>query len=833
MAGGEGSRLRPLTINRPKPMVPIANRPIMEHILSLLKQHDITEILGTVHYLADEIQSYFGDGSDFDVSIEYSVEDEPLGTAGAVKLAEDYLNRETFLVISGDALTDCDLSEAIAFHKKKGAKATLVLYKVNSPLDFGIVVSDSNGRVLRFVEKPSWSEVFSDTVNTGIYIIEPEVLDLMEKGKTYDWSGDIFPTMLEKDMPIYGYIMGGYWCDIGSLAQYREAQERFLSGQIKLPTAETLSGSPVSVGTNTQIDPMAVIVPPVYIGRNCKIRGNARVGPYTVLGDNCIVEGGASVERTTTWDSAYIGPDARLQSSTLCSRVTVKKDTVVQEDAVIGDRCMLDVGCVIRSRVKLWPDKSIDRGSTLSMSLIWGNRWRGTLFRNLGVAGLSNIEITPDFACRLGSAFGSVLPRGSKVAISRDSTRSSRMIKRAVVSALLSVGCDVIDLHSLASPVARHFMRTGEFSGAVQVRKYPGNIRITLLEMLDSRGAYCSRALERKIESAFYREDFKRIDPDDLGVIESPTYAIENYQSDFLKLIQPLAGAKKLRVACDYGYGPIASFFPAMLNRLNIESISLNAFNEARLAPRTPDQIEHHVQNLREVVGNLRYDLGVLFLDEAERMVIVDNKGRALEGSALLAAMCVLVAQTQPGASFALSVSAPSILESYLTSRGATVIRTKAETRALTTTAMDAGVTFGGDQDGGFIYPEFNVGFDAAFALGKLLEMINDTGQDLSVIADEMPAFHLAYKRVRCVWEAKGSIMRHLSESELGEHIEMLDGVKLFRGSNWILILPDAIEPNFHLYAEGKTDEEAENLVDEFTVLVETLSKEIARDLPG
>ena len=193
MAGGEGSRLRPVTSNRPKPLVPICNQPIMEHILALLKRHGISEVVATLHYLAEEIQGYFGDGSDFGIPIRYSVEETPLGTAGSVKQAEDLLKDGTFFIVSGDALTDCDLTKAVEFHRQKGALATLILYRVASPLDFGVVITDDDGKVQRFLEKPSWSEVFSDTVNTGMYILEPRIFEAMEHGQNYDWSGDIFP----------------------------------------------------------------------------------------------------------------------------------------------------------------------------------------------------------------------------------------------------------------------------------------------------------------------------------------------------------------------------------------------------------------------------------------------------------------------------------------------------------------------------------------------------------------------------------------------------------------------------------------------------------------
>jgi mannose-1-phosphate guanylyltransferase/phosphomannomutase len=824
MAGGEGSRLRPVTANRPKPMVPICNQPIMEHILTLLKRHGIDEVVSTLYYLADEIQSYFGDGSDFGVTMHYSVENVPLGTAGSVKKAEALLQDGTFVIVSGDALTDCDLTKALAFHRAKGSLATLILYRVPSPLEFGVVITDDDGRIVRFLEKPSWSEVFSDTVNTGMYILEPEIFRFMEENRSYDWSGDIFPKLLEERLPMYGYVMEEYWTDVGSLSQYREAQEDLLAGRVDLPIAGSEAMKGVYVGANTVVDDTATLVPPICLGRNVKVKKGARIGPYAVVGDNAFIEEGANVERSVVWDSAYIGPNVGVHSAIVCSRATVKRDSVVREDAVIGDRCLVDVGCNIRPRVKLWPDKIVERGSTVTMSLVWGNKWRGNLFRDLGAAGLSNIEITPDFACRLGSSFGSLFPQGSRVITFRDSTRSSRMIKRAVISALLSVGCDVLDMRSAALPIARHFVKTSGATGAMGVRKLPGNSRVTLIEMLDSRGAYLSRAMERKVENAFFREDFKRADPDDLGIMEFVSRAVEEYQADYFRLLHPEPAGRRLRVVCDYGYSSLSGIFPAMLAQLGVESISLNGYNDAKLAPRTNEEVEHHVRNLSQIVGTLGYDMGVLFTEEGERLTVVDDRGELVHGNTLLATLGTLIAKTTPGAKIAISVTAPTLLEEALKREGAEVVRTKSDVRSLMDSSLTGGATFAGDERGGFIFPELHPGFDAAFSFGMLAKMLQQTGLSVREVSAELPVFRLAYEQVRVPWDAKGSVMRRISEETRdGRHVELLDGIKIFEDDSWVLVLPDAVEPLFHVYAESPDEEESRELVGRYVRKIEMM----------
>ncbi len=825
MAGGEGSRLRPITINRPKPLVPVGNKPIMEHICDLLKRHGIHEIVATLHYMADEIQNYFGDGADYDLNISYSIEDTPLGTAGSVKKAEHLLRNGTFVIISGDALTDCDLTDALRFHKEKGSAATIVLSRVPNPLEFGVVITDEDGHVVRFLEKPSWSEVFSDTVNTGIYILEPEVFDRMQPGVQYDWSQDIFPAMLREGVPMYGYVMEGYWADVGSLIQYREAQEHLLTGMVGLEVPGERLEEGVWAGPNCTVEEGAVLVPPICIGRNCKIKSGARVGPYTVLGDNAFIDSDAIVERSVLWDSAYVGPNVGIHSAICGSRVTIKRDSVINEDAVVGDRCLLDVGCVIRPRIKLWPDKIIERGSTVTMSLVWGNKWRGNLFRDLGVAGLSNIEITPDFATRLGAAFGSCLPEGARVVTSRDSTRSSRMIKRAVIASLLGVGCNIVDLRSTATPIARHFVKASGAAGAVNVRKLPGNARVTLIEMLDNRGAYLPRSTERKVETTFFREDFKRTDPDDLGVLEYASRALEGYQGDFFALLRPPHTARRLKIVCDYGNSALATIFPSMLARIGVESIGLNSFNDAKLAPRTPDEIRAHVENLKSIVDSLGYDMGILFTDEGERLTVVDDQGNGLTGSVLFATLCTLIAKTQPSSTIAMSVTGPSRLEDFLKKQGVSVIRTKADVRSLMSTSLDAGVTFAGDERGGFLFPNFHPGFDAMFSFAQMVSMLQSTGMNLTDVTADLPKFQLAYETVRCPWESKGAVMRRITEESRSETVETLDGIKIFQDDHWVLVLPDSVEPVFHVYAESDEATQSQALVGEYVKKIEEFGR--------
>src|SRR5512140_288131 len=337
MAGGEGTRLRPMTANQPKPLLPVVNKPIMEHVLLLLKRHGFTETVVTVQFLASLVRNYFGDGEDVGMSLQYATEEMPLGTAGSVKNAEDALRSGPFLVISGDALTDIDLSALLAYHKKQGALVTVALARVPNPLEFGIIIADDDGRIQRFLEKPSWGQVFSDTVNTGIYVMEPELLAegpsgvsvdcagevfsdtvntgiyVMElevlaevpAGVSVDWSGDVFPQLLKSGAPLYGWIGDGYWEDVGSHESYLKAQADVLSGRVEAEIDGFEVSPGVWIAEGAEVDPEALLSGPLAVGDYAKIEAGAQLREVTVVGSNVVVMEGAFLHRAVVHNNVY------------------------------------------------------------------------------------------------------------------------------------------------------------------------------------------------------------------------------------------------------------------------------------------------------------------------------------------------------------------------------------------------------------------------------------------------------------------------------------------------------------------------------------------------
>ncbi len=500
MAGGSGTRLRPLTCDLPKPMVPVLNRPIAEHILNLLKRHNITEVIATLHYVPDVMRDYFQDGRDFGVKMHYAVEeDHPLGTAGCVKNIEELLT-ETFVVISGDSVTDFDLSAAIAFHKEKGSKATLVLTRVPNPVEFGVVITDEGGRICRFLEKPSTSEIFSDTVNTGTYILEPEVLQYLPAQEESDFSKDLFPLLLDRGELMYGYVAEGYWCDVGHLDAYRKAQYDALARKVQVQYSYEERSPGIWIGHNTFIDDSAQIHPPAMIGDNCRIGARVQIEPGTVIGDNVTVGADSDLKRPILWNGVTLGEEVQLRACTVVRGSRIDRRAHILEGAVVGALSTVEEEAHIGTGVRIWPNKRIEAGAIVNINLIWGSTAQRNLFGQRGVSGLANIDITPEFAVKLGAAYGSTLKTGSMVIVSRDQRSVSRMVSRSLIAGLMSAGVCVQNLQATAIPIARTMTSIFDVEGSIHVRLHPERSDHLLIEFLDSQGINISKAKEKKLK---------------------------------------------------------------------------------------------------------------------------------------------------------------------------------------------------------------------------------------------------------------------------------------------------------------------------------------------
>ena len=820
MAGGSGTRLRPLTCDLPKPMVPILNRPISEHIINLLKRHNINEIIATLYYLPDVMRDYFQDGHDFGVQITYAVEeDQPLGTAGCVRNVSELLD-ETFVVISGDSITDFDLTAAIKFHKEHGSKATLVLTHVPNPVEFGVVITDQDQRIVRFLEKPSTSEIFSDTVNTGTYILEPEVLRYLPENQESDFSKDLFPLLLEKGDPMYGYVANDYWCDVGHLNAYREAQYDALEGKVKLDLEYYEQRSPgLWIGSNTYIDPSARITPPVMIGNNCRIGPRALLEAGTVIGDNVTIGNDADLKRPIVWNGSIVGEESHLRACVTARGTRIDRRVHVLEGAVVGSLSTVGEEAQICPEVRVWPSKKIEPGATLNMNLIWGQVARRNLFGQRGVSGLANIDITPEFAVRLGAAFGSTLKPGAQVTVSRDQRSISRMVSRSLIAGLMSVGVNVQNLEATAIPVARAVIPSLSVEGGIHVRIHPARTDHILIEFFDKQGIDLSKSREKKIEGAYFKEDFRRVPIQEIGNMVYLGQVADRYTTSFERRLNVNAiRNSNSKVVIDYVYAVSGAVLPILLNKFGCDAVVLNA-SLSQVMPSV-DEREILLSQLGHVVEALKANLGVQVSANGEQLILVDETGSSIRGEQLTALMAHMILTAHPRSTVVVPVNASSAVEQIAYRHDAEVIRTKVNPTALMEACnTNPNVVLGGSGEIGFIFPQLHPGFDAMFCIAKMIEMLTIQERSLAQIRSELPRVCHRTVTVRCPWIVKGALMRHMVETHPSELLELTDGVKVCRANDpesWILVLPDAGEPLVHLYANSNERDWVDNTLREY-----------------
>jgi len=812
MAGGEGTRLRPQTSNLPKPMLPLVGRPMMEHIVSLLRRHGITDIVVTVAFLPNAIRSYFGNGSELGVRMVYATEETPLGTAGSVRNAQAELT-ERFLVISGDVLTDINLSAMIEFHEKNNALATLALCAVENPLEFGIVITREDGSIERFLEKPGWGQVFSDTINTGIYVLEPEIFDVIPEGRAVDFSSEVFPSVLEAGAPIFGYVADGYWEDVGTTAAYLKAHEDILNGKVEVDIAGFELKPGVFLGKGSSVDPSARLDTPAFIGENCTIDENAVIGAYTTIGANTRVAERAELRHSVIGENSYIGQAARVEGSVLGRSCDLRRGARCEPGSVVGEGCLIGANAELRGGVKVYPYKVVEAGAQVQSSIVWESGGTRTLFGREGVRGIVNVDISPELAVRLAKAWASSLEKGSVITTSRDTSRAARVLKRALMVGCNSVGVNVTDLEVATIPVTRHHIRTRGTQGGLTVRLSPDDPQSVAIRFFDSDGLDLSESEQRRIERLYHREEFRRVTAGDIGDIDFSPRELEHYTADVVEAFDlPSAARRDLKLVLDLSYGAASFVMPNLLSKVKADVLSINPYAQ------TPGMISvDPALSAARVVQSVRgsgADLGAVIDAGGEHLTLVDGTGRILtDDEALMVFLDLMTAGDEP-VRIALPATVSFRAYRLAESRRAEVITTALSSSRLMEAAASGGVAYAADQEGGFIFPDFLPSFDGAAALVNLIALLGRSGESLAQVASRLPELPIIRTEVETPFEQKGLVMRTLMEqlAEEDSELVLIDGIKVLSPTGWVLVVPDPEEPTTHVWAEGTDRADSERL---------------------
>ncbi len=824
MAGGFGTRLRPLTINRPKPMVPICNLPMMEHVVKLLVTHGITDVTALVYFQADTIRNYFADGSAFGVTMTYVHPEDDYGTAGAVRYAVGDPT-EPVLIISGDLITDFNLSEAIGWHQERQSAATILLTRMENPLAYGIVITDEQGRITRFLEKPSWGEAFSDTINTGIYVLQPEALALIPPRENFDFSQNLYPLMLEKGMPLYGRIMEGYWKDVGNVDEYQLAHADFfnevlsfdLKGkQTRTPSGEIYQGASNHIGNDGFLTGRVVLGDNVHLEPGVKLH-NCVIGKHTRL------ESGAELTNTVVWENVRIGAESKLSTCIVGNDARIGRFVQLMDNVIVSDGSTIGEHATVKANCKIWPNKEVDPGAIVSSSIVWGDRWNRELFTNSKITGLALTEFTPEMSVKVGSAFGAYLGARTKVVASRDASDGSRLIKRGLMSGLLAAGVDVADLETQPIPVVRYGLKHGTYAAGLYVRHNPNDFRRIDCIFFDGSGMDMPTAKLKKIERLYFGEDFERATLDQIGHLDIVEHVLEDYQEDFLKHVDiDLIRKAGFKVIIDHSNGPSSQIFPTLFSELGVSSVELNANLNPRKFSSSQEEYSQAMVQLSSIVTSLNADIGFLLNPAAEKLSIIDENGKPMDSQLFLLIVLDLYLRTiaHKVSKIAVPVAASMGVEDIAANYGVEVIRVANDHLSMMEVYRRGDVDFVGGTRGGFIFTGFQMGADAMFTLVKVLEMMARTKSRFGGLREKFEHFNRQSVYVPCPWTKKGLVMRKLITSSDDKERQLVDGVRIRDNSGWVLVIPDREKAAFGIHAESPSREETIRLIDRYRALV-------------
>ncbi len=791
MAGGEGKRLRPLTCDRPKPMVYVANRPIMEHIINLLNKHNIQDIAVTLQYMPEIIKSYFESGDKFGVNLKYYIEEEPLGTAGSVKNVQDFLD-ETFIVISGDVLTDIDISKALDFHKSKGSIATIILKNVEIPLEYGVVVTDEDGRIQNFLEKPNWREVFSDTVNTGIYILEPDIFNYIDDGCFLDFGKDIFPKLLEQNIPLYGYVTKDYWCDIGDLTSYRHAHKDILNRNVSVKISGNEIAPNVWVGENVEINKNSTIKSPCIIGNNVKINSGVVIGEHTVLGDYNFIGKNSTIKQSVVWNSTILSNNVSLRGCVIANNTQLNNNVSIYEGSIIGNNCEILEYAIIKPDIKVWPNKKIDSSSILSEHLIWGTKYTKNIFGNRGI----NLKPTPENMTKIGLSFGSLTGGKGKIGIASNNSDISKLLKMAFSSGVISTGTEVFDFGDILKPMLRLAIRFYKLDGGIYIKDVDKST--TNIEIFNQDGCNIETNFERKIENIYNQEEFLRCDCD----VIKPIVKINDYSMFY---VMDIINNIKITDAC---FNIAVNTSSDMVRKVLSKIFSYMKCNVRFIDIKNLEEYAEYKQNVfPSFVRVGKFDLGFEIEDTGENLKVVDSRGRVIDKDKyqILVILMQLIKGTK-------TVIAPntvsSVVDEMAKKYGGKIKRSKSSVSALMKEMYQ--------KDDPELLNQFGMYFDAVFAIINILEFMKQNNYTSDFLYDIIPQFYMNEIEVECDKKDKGKIIKELIKDNKDGNLETKEGVKIYTKEGWVLILPSIEKSSIGIISEGFNSEVAKEICVEF-----------------
>ncbi len=817
MAGGFGTRIQPLTHSMPKPMLPICNIPMMEHTMRKLVDIGITEIVVLLYFKPEIIKNHFGDGSSIGAKIEYVLPEEDFGTAGAVRVAKEFLDT-TFIIVSGDLVSDFDFEKIIDHHCAIESKLTITLTSVENPLQFGVVIADENGKIEKFLEKPSWGEVFSDTINTGIYVIEPEILEYIPGEESFDFAKDLFPLLMHEGIDLMSYDARGYWRDVGNPDSYREVYGDIFKHRIDVSLPGKRIEHPDGIlylGEGSEIDDSVEIIDTVIIGSHVKIGKNVRLHDVSI-GDNVTILSETKIRNSVLWHDISIGRKCILDNSVICNDTQIGDMVTAKAGVILAEGCDVGKLAVFDQDLTVWPHKTIEAASIVNKNVVWGNKYKNSIFENGSVIGKSNVEISCEMACQLAEAFASHLPLGSTVIVGRDHSKSARMLKRAFLGGMLSGGINVLDLKAMPPAVVRYNLgRESGLTAGVYFRQNvfdPTSVEFTFF---GEEGLRIDSDMAKSVEKAFFQQKYRRVDYGKIGSIEE-TYIHHmkecvTYKNAIKTSIDHrIIKTSGFKVAVDLMYGGTKDIFPEIMSDLQIENIILNAYTDYHKMANMTHVEKKSKEDISAIVKNLNFNIGFLMYPNGQQLGIVSDDGEVLnkiKGLFVVLSLLNLEAKEKKLHVF-LPTWAPDLTDEMF---GNLVIERGryANFKADRLKHYDLIATIGGN----FAFTEFSLHRDAQYASLKIMEMLSRHNVKISDLSREFEAFYYRHIKIECSQAQKGKMMKSFFQEAKEKRASTADGVKIWENdTDWVLMIPDQIEDLLHLYVQAKNKKSGEAL---------------------
>ena len=828
MAGGFGTRIQPLTHSRPKPMLPIMNKPMMEHTMMMLKDLGIEEFIVLLYFKPEVIKDYFGDGSDFGIKITYVVPDDDYGTAGAVKLAQEHIGDDNFIIISGDLVTDFDFKKLFDFHEAKKSKLSIGLTSVENPLQFGVVIANEDNIIEKFLEKPSWGEVFSDTINTGIYIIESEILDYIPHRENFDFAKDLFPLLMQKNIELMAYNLEGYWRDVGNPESYREVYEDILNGRVDFDIGGIKKEYPDGVlysSVEYELDPSVEIIGKVVLDKNVTLQKGVKLN-NVVIGRDVVVGENSKIRNSVFWEDIEVGKNAKFDNTLVCNNNKIDKNVTAKAGLILAQGCEVGELVSFEQDVVIWPDKKIESAAIVSHSLILGSKYKNSIFENGSVSGKSNIELSCEMATKLAEAFASQLPIGSKVIVGRDDDKSSRMLKRAFLGGLLSAGIDVVDIKNVPPSVLRYTLANdGSLMGGAHFKRSTSDSVSSEITLFNEEAIRVDNNSSKAIEKSFFTENFRRVDYSQIGNIYETLHHDEclTYKEAIEKQIDHgIIKCGGFRVAVDLMHGTTSEIFPSILNHLGVENIVLNAYYDEKKLSNIAALMQNSKSNISTIVKSLGYDMGLLIYPNAQTLRLVDENGDLLNKIKTLE--CVLGMMNLEKTSKKKKVFLPTWAPDIKEFDNLDIERGKySNFKAKELKKYDLIATV----DGNFSFCEFGYTRDAIYASLKIMELLSCHDVKLSQLASELDDFYYKTFKIECSQALKGKMMRKFLEDAKGKKSSSADGVKIWENkTDWILMIPDQYSEHLNIYIQAADEKSGEDIYKKYSAKISKWSDE-------